>query len=517
MNSLSYGQHTDTGRVRKMNQDSLTVREAKQLDGRADGLFVVADGMGGLAGGEVASRIAVETLPEAVLEVLCDTESESKAEGSDLLAEALEEGIIAANAAVWKEAKTNPSLRGMGTTCVAVLVRGEMAAVGHVGDSRIYLLRAGELIQLTHDHSLVQEHMRSGAMSEEEASRSRFRNVITRGVGLASGVEPDVRLVHLREGDALLLCSDGLTNMISEGEIGRILAKHEKPQDSAVQLVAAANAQGGIDNITTLVVHYGAFVPSELNVKAAVVEEDDEEEDEDAPSYEAPSRSRPRRRPVPLMARLGWFLLLAVLVTGGILYATGYLVFRPDGREKSPMANPPKTDKPTANKPNTNESPPSEIIAYTLPRVVIQDDIYGAPIACDGKGNVFVVSKQNETLLMVTPEGKTASKITRTVMAHREMIDQHMAADSQGYVYICSRSKKTLEKYAPNGPRVAELGRGKLIAPEGIAVDTQGNVYVVDNHILKVIAPERDGAATGESPNSGTAPESSTGGKDGSR
>ena len=207
MTALTHGQKTDVGRVRKANQDSLAVVEADGLDRCADALFVVADGMGGRAGGEIASLLTVQTIPDVVRDVLA---GQNGAAPDEAMSAALREGIVAANEAVWARSRSTPDLRGMGTTCVAALVKGDLAAVGHVGDSRIYRLREGVLTQLTEDHSLVQEHVRAGDLTRAEARASRYKNVITRAIGAANEVEPEIKLIDLLVGDTLLLCSDGL-------------------------------------------------------------------------------------------------------------------------------------------------------------------------------------------------------------------------------------------------------------------------------------------------------------------
>src|SRR5205085_94191 len=165
--------------------------------------------------------------------------------------------LCAANGEVRKEARSTRELRGMGTTCVAALIRDRMAAIGNVGDSRAYLLRDGKMRQVTEDHSLVQEHIRSGDLSEEEAQVSRYRNVITRAIGISDDVEPDVDIVNLQDGDLLLICTDGLTNMVREAQIARVLIEEPDPQSACERLVKTANANGGVDNITTIVIQNG--------------------------------------------------------------------------------------------------------------------------------------------------------------------------------------------------------------------------------------------------------------------
>jgi serine/threonine protein phosphatase PrpC len=221
---------TDTGRQRRANEDSLLARSP---------LFVVADGMGGAQAGEVASRIAIESfqpgLPDASQPEL-----------------ALADLARAANTRIHELSHANAEQAGMGTTLTAVYVGEQEVAIAHVGDSRAYCLRDGELQRLTDDHSLVDELMRQGRLTPEEAVEHPQRSVITRALGPESMVEVDTRSVRARPGDVYLLCSDGLTTMIGEGQIAEVLLAHPRLRDAGEALIAAANEAGGRDNITVL-------------------------------------------------------------------------------------------------------------------------------------------------------------------------------------------------------------------------------------------------------------------------
>jgi PPM family protein phosphatase len=229
--NFAFGACTDVGRGRSANEDAF-VADADS------GLYAVADGMGGHRAGEVASATAIETLRSAF--------------GSrPRIADAVE----AANAAVFAQAGQNPEMRGMGTTVTAVaLTEGRYATIGHVGDSRAYLLRDGGLTQVTEDHSLVEQLVREGQLSPEEAANHPQRAIITRALGIEPDVEVDVYEVDLRSGDRLLLCSDGLSNMVRDQQIELMLREQPDPQQAAEMLVEAANAAGGDDNITVVIV-----------------------------------------------------------------------------------------------------------------------------------------------------------------------------------------------------------------------------------------------------------------------
>ncbi|HXB37190.1 MAG TPA: Stp1/IreP family PP2C-type Ser/Thr phosphatase, partial [Acidimicrobiales bacterium] len=233
---LRSGSATDVGRVRPINQDMPLERP---------NLYAVADGMGGHVGGEVAARVAVETLEQAF-------EREPTVAG-------LRDAFSEANAAVWHESQINADLRGMGTTLTAVaLVGGEagqdVLALANVGDSRAYVYSDGRLLQVTADHSLAEERMRHGEMTEAEAAVHPQRHILTRALGVSSEVQTDMWELQLRTGDRVLLCSDGLSNEVGMDEMAGILGEIRDPEEAAGRLVDAANEHGGSDNITVIIV-----------------------------------------------------------------------------------------------------------------------------------------------------------------------------------------------------------------------------------------------------------------------
>jgi PPM family protein phosphatase len=221
---------TDTGRQRRANEDSLLASAP---------LFVVADGMGGAQAGEVASRIAVESFQLG----LADSTAPELA-----LAQLARE----ANARIHELSQANAEQAGMGTTLTAAYVGEHDVAIAHVGDSRAYCLRDGQLLRLTDDHSLVDELMRQGRLTPEEAVEHPQRSVITRALGPEGTVEVDTRSFAARAGDVYLLCSDGLTTMLSEEQIAAVLLAHPRLRDAGETLIAAANDAGGRDNITVV-------------------------------------------------------------------------------------------------------------------------------------------------------------------------------------------------------------------------------------------------------------------------
>jgi protein phosphatase len=236
--ALSVVEHaglTDVGRQREANEDNLVI---------AAPIFAVADGMGGARAGEVASRIAAEAFR--------DSRDPSKTPEQQLIRVAKE-----ANRRIYELAQRDEAHRGMGTTLTAALVDGGSVSLGHVGDSRAYRLRGGQLEQLTHDHSLVAELERSGQLTAEAAEHHPQRSIITRALGPESDVDVDTHTHPARAGDVYLLCSDGLTGMISDDEVAALVRGAATLDDAAEALIRAANQSGGKDNITVVLFRLG--------------------------------------------------------------------------------------------------------------------------------------------------------------------------------------------------------------------------------------------------------------------
>jgi PPM family protein phosphatase len=340
---------TDTGLQRRANEDSLLVRSP---------LFVVADGMGGAQAGEVASSVAVDTF-RAGLQDGEDPEHSLVAQ------------VEQANSRINELSHSNAEHAGMGTTITAVYVGEEDVAIAHVGDSRAYCMRDGELLRLTDDHSLVDELIRQGKLTPEEAEEHPQRSVITRALGPETSVEVDVRSFRGRPGDVYLLCSDGLTTMVGETELLRLLSSHERLADAGEALIAAANGAGGKDNITvvllrleevfseaerpgdghTMITAAAAVPPASsmsqertsipISQAAADVAVRDDEHTEQPPSLngrQSPATlrrpRRPRQTPHPTksaqlrrrLRRLRTFVVLSTVV--GLLAAAAYLALQ---------------------------------------------------------------------------------------------------------------------------------------------------------------------------------------------
>ncbi len=302
MTELRVGSATDVGLVRAKNEDELLV---------AAPLFAVADGMGGAAAGEVASATAIRGLYEAFVAAGKPTPDH------------LVQAAHAANRAVWEQAEANPEMRGMGTTLVALaLVNNEQLAAINVGDSRLYLLRAGELRQITSDHNLVAELVAEGRLSKEEAEFHPRRNIMTRALGVDPDVPVDDFLIEGSPGDRFLLCSDGLPRELSDEEIASLLQRVADPDEAAHQLVEEAKRQGGNDNITVVVVDIVADEGKDPTLTTAVplqrASEEAAQEEEDQAEARSMSRRERRQQKRRTKSRL---LTPRVIVFVGLLIA----------------------------------------------------------------------------------------------------------------------------------------------------------------------------------------------------
>jgi PPM family protein phosphatase len=238
---LSVAAGTDVGRIRAGNEDSLYADADQER-----GLFIVADGMGGHAAGEVASEMAVQI----VARDLADLRDLQLADAGDRVAEALK----AANRAIYERTIEEADKQGMGTTASCLMMGQGRYLIGHIGDSRVYLLREGVLRQVTKDHSYVQEQVDAGFLTPEQARYHPYSNVITRCVGANAVVEADVLTGEIQNGDLFLVASDGLTGMVEDPQLKKILESNQTPGRMVDAMITEANRRGGLDNITAVIV-----------------------------------------------------------------------------------------------------------------------------------------------------------------------------------------------------------------------------------------------------------------------
>lgn len=241
---MKFAAGTDKGKHRELNEDCLSI-----IPGNTDmpSVFVVADGMGGHNSGEIASRAAVDYFSGAIPKVDWGTYADNGFEDE------LRKLISATNKSVYEKSLEMSENNGMGTTMTAAVVAGETMYIGHVGDSRLYLIREGNLKLLTTDHSYIEEMVRNGSLTREEAKKHPQKHVITRALGCLPEVETDIYSCGIEAGDIYILCTDGLTNMLSEDEIAQIAAANT-PEATCEALLQRANDNGGEDNITVIVI-----------------------------------------------------------------------------------------------------------------------------------------------------------------------------------------------------------------------------------------------------------------------
>jgi PPM family protein phosphatase len=309
---------TDTGRQRHANEDSYFARAP---------VFVVADGMGGAQAGEVASRIAATAFERGRVS------EEAPAEGQ------LERIAQQANSEIHKLAQEDTSRAGMGTTLTAAMFRDDEVAFGHVGDSRAYVFRKGELKRLTKDHSLVEELRRQGRLTEEQAEEHPQRSIITRALGPEPSVNVDTMTFPARDGDVFLLCSDGLTTMVSDDEIREILADARTLRSAVHRLVDAANRGGGRDNITAVAFRLADADAAEGEEPATLMSRTAEQAGLTGERVRAATDRLRGRGPMPAPRRrrriLGWALaaLAAIVIIGGGLLAARSVYFLGTGNQ----------------------------------------------------------------------------------------------------------------------------------------------------------------------------------------
>jgi protein phosphatase len=256
---LTVGAASDIGQVREGNEDSYLL---------ADPLFAVADGMGGHRGGEVASDLALRTIEELF----------AAREGT------LTEQVERANGAVFERSQTDRDVSGMGTTLTAALVEGDRVRLAHVGDSRAYLMRDGRLHLLTEDHTLVHRMVQEGEITEAQAETHPHRSILTRALGVDPAVEVDERFVEVRGGDRVLLCTDGLTGMLHDGQIESVLETEPNPDVAVERLVREANRAGGVDNITAVLLDFAEAPSPGATAETATVAVVPEAEPKSSPS-----------------------------------------------------------------------------------------------------------------------------------------------------------------------------------------------------------------------------------------
>lgn len=236
---------TDIGKARSMNQDSFLVSENKD---NGLNLYILADGMGGYKGGEIASKVAIQAVSKFITEKF-----DNIAKDKQSILELLEDAITFANSAIYEESEEDEELQDMGTTLEVLMIYKSKVYIGHIGDSRIYRIRKNRMKKITTDHSYVEKLIQDGEITREEAYNHPKKNLLIKALGTDEVVEPDLIYTVLNKNDILIICSDGLTNMIREEKIFDIV-KENSEKDVTDVLVDEANNAGGLDNITVIVI-----------------------------------------------------------------------------------------------------------------------------------------------------------------------------------------------------------------------------------------------------------------------
>lgn len=513
--TIAFGYKSDAGRRRDTNEDSCAVLNRAQLNGKLDALMIVADGLGGRRAGEVASSLLVETISLGVLET---TAAVVRPLSPPDVEQLLLDTIVRANGKIMTQGKfqLRSDARGMATTCVSAILRDNMLTIGNVGDSRIYLLRSGEIQQLTQDHSEVFREFVKGNLTESEARNHRFRNQITRAVGLESNVQPDISSLPLAEGDTLLLCSDGLTTEVPDDVVAAVLAAAPGAQEACDLLVSIALRHGGRDNITVVVMRYGEFTPSGpfdgdffledeadtdpnqewRNETRAEDElrwaEDDKPSHTEHPAFEPATIVRGTSyrpgSPASIVAQYAiagiiGLLILGMLVEGAMIYNLHHQVAAiPD----------------TPVKPVQTPAPASVAQAYNAPKQVMETPVLPDILQISAKGNPIVATLDGslQTFLMaqkrLLPLGDLIPKLPKAPLPskHSARGKSHadVYCDASGNLYCLNPETKCIETYTSTGTRTNhDLGKGSLVAPTKLIVDSNGSIFVIDDGHLKVL------------------------------
>lgn len=241
---MNIGASTDRGRIRENNQDYYYFSKSSKLP-----LFIVADGMGGHKAGEVASKMAVDVIVKVFTEA-----DINKLDREDVIIDTIRRAIVEANNVIFQKSIEDLECNGMGTTITIAYLLNNKLIIGHIGDSRAYSIKDNELKQETEDHSLVAQLVKNGSITAKEAQFHPQKNIITRAVGTSKSIDIDIVIAEVKKDDIILLCTDGLTNMVEESEIKNIISSNENMQSACDNLVKKANELGGIDNITVIAV-----------------------------------------------------------------------------------------------------------------------------------------------------------------------------------------------------------------------------------------------------------------------
>jgi len=540
--NFSVGFKTDIGRVREVNEDSFAVFRRQELADELDALLVIADGMGGGRAGDVASRIVAETVPETVQEFLFE---QSGSRGKHSVGRILSDAIERANARIWMQQAEKRELRGMGTTCVAAALHDGRITIAHAGDSRAYLLRDGQLRQVTDDHSEVWQQVLAGSLTREEAARSKFRNSIIKAVGLSqSKVDADVETHALQDGDTIMLCTDGLNIELNDPEIATILAAAPTAQDACDRLVDAAVRKGGSDNVTVVTLRYGKFAPlatasvmhdtlpripeedetvtdpepvwreperverrpSPSRPRAAAVVHEDDEEAED--EEESSSRGRQSRDGYAERERQGGgssmaAALISVLLLVVIAEAIG-LALLSSNRKVTAAKVPDRIPSKAITEEDPVEWAEGEFTYSANPKTLYKKEPLRPDFLFVEPYDTVIIMTAKGKLLRVTDDGKVNAVAGPPVTLPRSGTKPTsqpkegggVTFDAAGNRYQSDPKLIGIQKYDFRGTRKSpDITEGAVFRPTAIAVHRKAHLYVIDEGELKFIeaSPNRTG------------------------
>jgi len=496
--NFSVGAKTDPGR-RANNEDYLVLVHGKERNLTVDAILIVADGMGGRNFGERASETAGTVAADTLSEML------AAPKGRQIpVQDAIGSALRKANAAVYELSQSGKDHEGMGTTCVVAVITEDRLFVGHAGDSRAYMIRGGVIERITNDHSFVGEQVRAGTITEEHARKSKFRNVITRAVGIEPTIEPDIVEFPLSDVQAVLLCTDGLSGELRDEDLERLLVRASTAQGATDSLVDLANKRGGRDNITALVAKFG---DGPIRKFEGNPDEDEEEEEE---FFQPERRQRSERKPA---AKQGSSNVMPWLVAATVIFgaATFYLAQFLSAAGFVFQLSPPFFDKP---KPPPPPPPPDYAsLKYDKPEVVPNmPPLRDEPIMLNAKTHDIIVETLDGDGITIAPDGGKKASVPLPNLAYAFTADApgrkagfKFSVDPGGNLYMLDTADRSIMMidttgkrrwvYAPDKKYVLpKKGQpiqvpGKLTGPTDLAVDDDGSVYVIDSGRLKVLRP----------------------------
>ncbi len=465
MLTTTYAGYSDIGRKRSRNDDRWAADPAQRL-------YIVADGVGKSRRGDRAAEQVIELLPAYVARHLPGTDL-----GDGQAPARFGQAVVQLSDDLYARSRSPDSdLAGANTTVVAAVITDSRAVIAHLGDSRAYLHRDGQVQRLTSDHTVVQAVMNAGELSAEEAAHHPNRSTLTRHVLMPPPARPDVSALDLHPGDRILLCSDGLHGVVDDATLAAILTSHPDPADACRTLIEAANQAGGPDNITAVVVDAGPVPPTPTPAPTPFYDAAPPPPTPESPQQWAagtnpaatqppppqPERPRDRRR-----AKVGLITAIVVIVVVlGAAGITGYLLW------PRPHQSPTQTGQPTPA-----AAPPAQTV---LPFAGLNPP---DSLAVDTAGTVYVADTGNNRVLKLAPGANAPTVLPFTGLNHPGGV----AVDSAGNLYVTETGSNRVLQLAPGANAPTVLPFTDLDHPDGVAVDSAGNLYVTETGSNRVL------------------------------